>query len=53
MREVLASVRSEAKTHGNPAALLSERVLPMRRRRSSDEHFGGHSRELSKQLRSL
>jgi hypothetical protein len=44
MRDVLASVRSDAKTHGNPAALLSERVLPMIHWRSSYEHFRGFQR---------
>jgi hypothetical protein len=44
MRDVLASVRLEAKTHFNPAALLSERVLPMIHWRSSYEHFRGFQR---------
>lgn len=44
MREVLSSVRSVAETHFNPAALLSERVLPMIHWRSSYEHFRGFQR---------
>jgi hypothetical protein len=46
MRDVLASVRSEAKTHCNPAALLSERVMPMRLWHSSYEHFRGVQRAI-------
>ena len=44
MRDVLASVRSEAKTHFNPAYLLSDRVSPMSKWRSSYEHFRGFQR---------
>ena len=46
MRDVLASVRSEAKTHFNPAALLSERVSHMRHWASSYEHFRGFQRTI-------